>query len=216
MTRRLNALAALAMMCGGLTESPSAPAMLRRLSTRPRPGRTLDPLPVLAHESSMALAQAGIGFFGTDAGAYYLGALPGRRSSVPAPRSFDADEQAWALDLDRPCGRVLPLARLVPVPDGRLVVRPVAQFAPDVRALVDAWVAGQREEGVAVVWGAGVPRTERIPTAADLSPAMPKDMFGALVDRLVGWGYGKSPQDAEPHREPDDVQEAEPQEEPAP
>lgn len=202
MTRRLNALAALALMCGGLTESPSAPAMLRRLTTRTRQARTCDPLPTLAHEPSMALARAGVGFFGTDAGAYYLAALPGRSSSVPAPRSFDMDEPAWAVGLERPCGRVLPLARLVPAPDGRLVVRPVAQLAPDVRALVDAWVAGQREEGVAVVWGAGVPRTERIPTAADLSPAMPQDMFGALVDRLIGWKDGQPPQSPEPQGEP--------------
>lgn len=49
--------------------------------------------------------------------------------------------------------RIVPLARIVPTPKGRLVVRPLAQLAPDVRATIEAWIAGQCEEGVAVAWG---------------------------------------------------------------
>jgi hypothetical protein len=207
MIRKLNALAALALMCGGLAEAPSAPAMLRRLTTRTRQARTCDPMPVLAHEPSMALAHAGVGFFGTDAGAYYLAARP-----APTPHAsscVDGSPLSVAQHNTPPfLSRIAPLARIVPTPKGRLVVRPLAQLAPDVRAIIEAWIAGQREEGVAVAWGAGVPRDERHPTPADLSSAMPDDMAFVFAGFVIS--DDDAEQDAEPQQEPDDAQEAQP------
>lgn len=202
MTRRLNALAALAMMCGGLTESPSAPAMLRRLTSRTRQARTCDPLPTLAHEPSMALARAGVGFFSTDAGVYYLAARPA--PTAPDTSWIYTKRGPWSVAQHYNSSflsRIVPLARIVPTPKGRLVVRPLAQLAPDVRATIEAWIAGQCEEGVAVAWGAGVPRDERHPTPADLSSAMPDNMAFVFAGFVIS-EEDEAEQDAEPQEEP--------------